>query len=96
MLHIYQKSPSLVVLVLSLLVNLLVKTPKLIPEHELLSASEVKKVMKKFNAPLEKFPKLLESDPQAKRLNAKPGNLIAINREDPTGKYSYYRLVVKG
>jgi DNA-directed RNA polymerase subunit H len=74
----------------------LVKTPKLIPEHELLSASEAKKVAKKYNAPLEKFPKLLESDPQAKKLNAKPGNLIAIHREDPTGSYTYYRLVVKG
>lgn len=78
------------------LVSLLVKTPKLIPEHELLSASEAKKVSKKYDAPLEKFPKILETDPQAKKLGAKPGNLIAINREDPTGKYTYYRLVVKG
>lgn len=72
------------------------KTPKLIPEHELLSASDAKKVAKKYNVPLEKFPKLLESDPQCKRLGAKPGNLILIHREDPTGKYEYYRLVVKG
>ena len=74
----------------------MVKTPKLIPDHELLSASEVKKVSKKYGTPLEKFPKILESDPQAKKLNAKPGNLIAIHREDPTGEYTYYRLVVKG
>jgi DNA-directed RNA polymerase subunit H (RpoH/RPB5) len=72
------------------------KTPKLIPEHELLSVGDVKKIMKKYNTPLEKFPKILESDPQAKKLNAKPGSLIAISREDPTGKYTYYRLVVKG
>ena len=74
----------------------MVKTPKLIPDHELLSASEVKKVSKKYGTPLEKFPKILESDPQAKKLNAKPCNLIAIHREDPTGEYTYYRLVVKG
>lgn len=74
----------------------MVKTPKLIPDHELLSASDIKKVSKKYNTPLEKFPKILESDPQAKKLNAKPGNLIAIHREDPTGEYTYYRLVVKG
>lgn len=72
------------------------KTPKLIPEHELLSAGDAKKIMKKYDTPLEKFPKILESDPQAKRLGAKPGTMIAINREDPTGKYMYYRLVVKG
>lgn len=74
----------------------MVKTPKLIPEHELVSASEIKKIMKRFNTPLEKFSKIRESDPQAKRLNAKPGNLIAIHREDPTGEYIMYRLVVKG
>lgn len=71
-------------------------TPPLISKHELLSASEAKRVSKKYNAPLEKFPKLLESDPQAKRLGAKPGSMIAIHREDPTGSYTYYRLVVKG
>ncbi len=74
----------------------MVKTPELIPKHELLSASEAKKVIKKYSTPLEKFPKVLESDPQAKRLGAKPGNLIAIGRKDPTGSYTYYRLVVKG
>lgn len=72
------------------------KIPKLIPEHRLLSVADAKKAMKKYGTPLEKFPKMIESDPQAKRLGAKPGNLIAIDREDPTGKYTYYRLVVKG
>jgi DNA-directed RNA polymerase subunit H (RpoH/RPB5) len=74
----------------------LVRTPKLIPEHKLLSASDAKKIMQKYNTPLEKFPKINENDPQAKILSAKPGNLIAITREDPTGTYTYYRLVVKG
>lgn len=74
----------------------MVHTPQLIQKHELLSASEVKKVAKKYNTPLEKFPKILESDPQAKKLGAKPGNLIAVYREDPTSEYVYYRLVVKG
>lgn len=74
----------------------MVRTPKLISEHELLSASDAKKIIKKYDTPLEKFPKLLESDPQAKKLNAKPGSLIAIHRNDPTGTYTYYRLVVKG
>ena len=72
------------------------KIPKLIPEHRLLSVADAKKAMKKYGTPLEKFPKMIESDPQAKRLGAKPGNLIAIDREDPTGKYTYYRLVLKG
>lgn len=74
----------------------MVKTPELIPKHELLSASEAKKVMKKFDTHIEKFAKISESDPQAKKLGAKPGNLIAVHRKDPTGSYTYYRLVVKG
>jgi DNA-directed RNA polymerase subunit H (RpoH/RPB5) len=45
---------------------------------------------------MEKFPKILASDAQAKRLNAKPGNMIAISRHDPTGEYTYYRIVVPG
>ena len=68
---------------------------ELIPEHELVSASEAAKIAKKFRTPLEKFPKILESDPQAKKLGASAGRLIAIHREDPTGKYVYYRYVVK-
>lgn len=74
----------------------MVQTPNLIPEHKLLSASDVKKIVKKYNTPLEKFPKIYETDPQAKMLEAKPGNVIVINRVDPTGSYTFYRLVVKG
>jgi DNA-directed RNA polymerase subunit H len=76
-------------------VKYLVPTPKLIPEHELLSASDVKKIVKEYSAALEKFPKILETDPQVKKLNAKPGNVIKVSRVDPTGSYTYYRLVVK-
>lgn len=68
----------------------------LIPKHKLLSESEAKEIAKKFNTPLDKFPKILESDPQAKQLGAKPGDLVAISRKDQTGDYTYYRLVVKG
>ena len=70
---------------------------ELIPEHSVLSESEMKKVMAKFSIPAKKFPKILDTDPQAKLLGAKPGNMIAISRKDPSGgKYTYYRIVVKG
>lgn len=74
----------------------MVQTPKLIPEHELLSVSDSKKAAKKYGVPYEKFAKMLETDPQARKLGAKPGNIIAIHMEDPTGSYIKYRLVVKG
>ena len=69
---------------------------ELIPEHELLSDSAAKKVAKEYGVTPEKFPKILENDPQALKLNAKAGQLVAIHRIDPTGKYTYYRYVVKG
>ncbi|MEM0149615.1 MAG: DNA-directed RNA polymerase subunit RpoH/Rpb5 C-terminal domain-containing protein [Candidatus Micrarchaeaceae archaeon] len=68
----------------------------LIPKHVVVSASEAKKIAKKFTTTLDKFPKILESDPQVKSIGAKAGDLVAIHRTDPTGKYVYYRLVVKG
>ncbi|MCL5412435.1 MAG: DNA-directed RNA polymerase subunit H [Candidatus Marsarchaeota archaeon] len=66
-----------------------------IPVHELLSESETAKVAKKFGISLDKFPKINEGDPQAKKIGAKAGQLVAIHREDPTGKYTYYRYVVR-
>jgi DNA-directed RNA polymerase subunit H len=76
--------------------ELLIPPLELIPEHSLLSESEAKKVLKKFNVPAKKLPKIFESDPQAKLINAKPGDIIMIDRNDQMGKYAHYRLVVKG
>ena len=76
----------------------LVSTYNLIPKHELLSDSEAKKVSEKFGVTIDKFPKILESDPQALKLKAHVGQLIAIERDKDsgTGEYQYYRYVVKG
>ena len=70
--------------------------PKLLLKHEKLSASEARKVAEKYRTPLDKFPRMLENDPQATKIGAKPGDLVAIHREEPHGgAYTYYRLVVK-
>ena len=77
--------------------ELLVPPLELIPEHSIMSASETKKVMAKFSIPLKKFPKIVDTDPQVKLLGAKLGDMISISRKDPTGgRYTYYRVVVKG
>ncbi len=68
---------------------------ELLVKHELLSESEANKVAKEYGTPLEKFPKLFSDDPQAVSIGAKPGNLVLIHREDPTGKYNYYRYVIE-
>jgi DNA-directed RNA polymerase subunit H (RpoH/RPB5) len=67
----------------------------LLVKHELLSESEAKAIAKKLGTPIEKFPKISVNDPQAKKLNAQPGSLIAIYREDPNSSYTYYRYVTK-
>jgi DNA-directed RNA polymerase subunit H (RpoH/RPB5) len=62
----------------------------------LLSESEAKKIAKEFSITLDKFPKILESDPQIQKLGAKSGRLIQINRNDDGKKYVAYRYVIKG
>jgi DNA-directed RNA polymerase subunit H len=73
----------------------LVDTPNLISKHEILSESEAKKVAKKYGITRDKFPRILETDVQVLKLKGKPGDLVAVSRKDPTGSYTYYRLVVK-
>ncbi len=74
----------------------LVKSPlRLVVKHEILSDSEARKVSKKFKTPLDKFPKMLDTDPQSMKIGAKPGQLVLIHRKDPTGDYEYYRYVTR-
>jgi len=43
------------------------------------------------------FPRLRTSDPGAKAIDAKPGDIVKITRASPTaGKYVSYRYVVEG
>ncbi len=61
---------------------------------EIISESEKKSLLKKYNIPEHNLPKIKASDPAAKRLGAKAGDVVKIEREDPTAKYSYFRLVI--
>ncbi len=67
----------------------------LVAKHELLDEKTTKEVAKKLQTPIGKFPKILKSDPQIVKLNPKLGQLVAIHRNDLTGKYVYYRVVVE-
>ena len=74
----------------------MVKSPlRLVVKHEILSESEARKISKRFKTTLDKFPKMLDTDPQAAKIGAKPGQLVLIYRSDPTGDYPYYRYVVE-
>ncbi len=68
---------------------------RLLVKHEVISDSEAKKILKKFKITVDKFPKILETDPQVVKIGAKAGQLIIIHRNDPNGSYPYYRYVVK-
>jgi len=67
----------------------------LVPAHSILSDSEAKEILEKFNISTIQLPTIKESDPVAKALGAKPGNVVKIERKTQTGKTNYYRFVVE-
>ncbi len=69
---------------------------KLLLEHRILTDSEAREISEKYSIPINKFPKIYSSDPQIIKIGGAPGRLVAINREDPTGKYTYYRYIIEG
>ncbi len=66
-----------------------------VPVHEVLSDNEVKKVLSELNTTVDKLSRIFETDPQAKKLEARPGQVIRIHRNDDGHEYFNYRLVVK-
>ncbi|MBS3068176.1 DNA-directed RNA polymerase subunit H [Candidatus Micrarchaeota archaeon] len=61
---------------------------------EIIDDSEKKKVLKKFSIVENQLPKILVTDPSIQALKANAGDIVSINREDLTGKYTVYKLVV--
>jgi DNA-directed RNA polymerase I, II, and III subunit RPABC1 len=74
--------------------NINVLEYELVPKMEILSEAEKKKVLTKFGVNDKQLPKLRSSDPEAKALKANVGDLIKILRNDSTGEYVAYRLVI--
>lgn len=67
---------------------------ELVPDHVILSESEVSKVLKKIEAHLEQLPKIKTDDPVVKSIGAKAGDVLEITRKSATaGKFVTYRLV---
>lgn len=69
---------------------------KLVPEHVLLSDTESKDVLKKYNVSHDNLPQILVTDPCARMLGAKSGQIIKIMRRSQTaGIFTFYRMVVE-
>ena len=70
---------------------------ELVPKHTLLSDKEKEELLKKYGIMLRQLPRMLQSDPLAKLLNCKIGDVVKIIRMSETaGEAEYYRVVVKG
>jgi len=69
---------------------------ELVPKHEIISEKEKEELIKKYGS-LKNFPRIYSNDPQAKLLNAKPGDVIKITRyNNVIGESVYYRVVIEG
>lgn len=68
----------------------------MVPKFKILSKEEKKQILERFRTAEEKLPKILESDPVVKKLNAKAGDVLEIARSsDVSGQSLYYRSVGK-
>jgi DNA-directed RNA polymerase subunit H len=67
----------------------------LVPEHILLNKEEAKELLDKYDVEREMLPKIKESDPVAKEIGAKPGDIIKIIRKSYiAGETEFYRVVI--
>jgi DNA-directed RNA polymerase subunit H len=70
---------------------------ELVPKHEVLSIEEGVRILKEYGVKPEQLPWLRASDPVAKAIGAKPGDIVRIIRKSPTGgEIVVYRYVVPG
>ena len=69
----------------------------LVPKHTILSKKEREKLLNTYGILTKHLPRILESDPAVKAIEAKIGDIIKIMRKSQTaGETTYYRVVVKG
>ena len=70
---------------------------RLVPKHVKLSDSEKKKLFGDYHIDIKGLPRILKEDSAIAKLNAKPGDIIKIERASKTaGTTFYYRVVIEG
>ena len=69
---------------------------KLVPFHEIISDDEREELFRKYKISPSDLPKILDTDPVAIFIGAKPGQIVKIIRKSHTAKEAVtYRLVVQ-
>jgi DNA-directed RNA polymerase subunit H len=69
---------------------------ELVPRHEVLPAKEAKDLLAKYSARPEQLPRILETDPAARAVGAKAGQILKITRKSATaGEAIAFRVVVE-
>ncbi|MGA3020418.1 MAG: DNA-directed RNA polymerase subunit RpoH/Rpb5 C-terminal domain-containing protein [Candidatus Micrarchaeales archaeon] len=68
---------------------------ELVPPHRIMSRTEINELTETMGMSISNLPKILVSDPQAKKLEAKAGDVIEISRNDSGNSYKYWRCVVE-
>ena len=68
----------------------------LVPKHRMMDDKEVQKLIARLGIKKWQLPKLLDRDPIAILLGARPGRVLEIKRRSETaGDSTYYRLVIR-
>jgi DNA-directed RNA polymerase subunit H len=67
-----------------------------VPRHEIMSEEEVEELMEEYEISKEQLPRILNTDPGALSVRARPGDVLKITRKsDTAGKATAYRLCVE-
>lgn len=75
--------------------NIKILEHELVPRHEIVLVEEGLEVLKKYGVKPEQLPWIKASDPVAKAIGAKPGDIVRIIRKSPVeGEVIVYRYVV--
>jgi DNA-directed RNA polymerase subunit H len=70
---------------------------ELVPKHEIIPIEEAIKILRELGVRPEQLPWIRASDPVAKAIGAKPGDIIRIIRKSETaGEIVVYRYVIAG
>ena len=67
----------------------------MVPEHRIMQEEEINQVLELYNATKVQLPKMKKSDPVAKKLEAKAGDVVCVTRKSQTaGESIAYRFVI--